>query len=296
MMSLPPPGANQPYCTVSALKAGTLSLDYATFIDNAAPGEIHRVPSLSFLLHHSVNKKRLIFDLGIRKDWENLPPSVLRWNKDFLIEVEQDVVESLAKGGLTPSDIDTVCLSHIHFDHHGHAPSFPQSEFVVGGDTIKFIESRGFYSESQNPESTFTKDILPMKNTRFLDEDTKWDRVGPFPRAYDFYGDGSLYIVDAPGHAPGHVNILARTSADGAWIYLAADSAHHLNLITGKSHIACGPDGCAHMSKELAEDTIKRIREVMAMPKVRVMIAHDKAWYDDNKDGPAFLPGIIPSL
>src|SRR5262249_37320256 len=149
---------------------------------------------------------------------------------------------------------------------------------------------RGFYSASQNPESTFPEDILPMKNTRFLGEDIKWDRVGPFPRAYDFYGDGSLYIVDAPGHAPGHVNILARTSADGAWIYLAADSPHHLNLITGKSNIACGPDGCAHMSKEVAEDTIKRIREVMVMPRVRIMIAHDKVWYDDNKDGPAFFP------
>lgn len=295
-MSLPPPNSNQPYCTVSALEGGTLSLDYAAFNDNAIPGEIHRVPSLSFLLRHSANKKRLVFDLGIRKDWQNLPPIILRWNEDFLSEVEQDVVESLAKGGLTPDDIDTVCLSHVHWDHHGHAPSFPQSKFVVGGDTLKFIESSGFYSESQNPESPFPEDLLPMKDTHFLGEDVKWERVGPFPRAHDFYGDGSLYIIDAAGHTPGHINLLARTSADGAWIYLAADSAHHFNLITGKSNIACGPDGCAHMSKELAEDTIRRIREVMVDPRVRVMIAHDKAWYDDNKDGVAFFPGAIPSF
>lgn len=215
-MSLPSPNSNQPYCTVSALEGGTLSLDYAAFNDNAIPGEIHRVPSLSFLLRHSANKKRLVFDLGIRKDWQNLPPIILRWNEDFLSEVEQDVVESLAKGGLTPDDIDTVCLSHVHWDHHGHAPSFPQSKFVVGGDTLKFIESSGFYSESQNPESPFPEDLLPMKDTHFLGEDVKWDRVGPFPRAHDFYGDGSLYIIDAAGHTPGHINLLARTSADGA--------------------------------------------------------------------------------
>lgn len=50
------------------------------------------------------------------------------------------------------------------------------------------------------------------------------------------------------------------------------------------------------MSKELAENTIRRIREVMVDPRVRVMIAHDKAWYDDNKDGVAFFPGAIPSF
>lgn len=45
-------------------------------------------------------------------------------------------------------------------------------------------------------------------------------------RAIDFFGDGSLYFLDAPGHAVGHINALARTSKD-TFIYMGADSFHH---------------------------------------------------------------------
>ena len=45
-------------------------------------------------------------------------------------------------------------------------------------------------------------------------------------RAIDFFGDGSLYFLDAPGHAVGHINALARTSPD-TFIFMGADSFHH---------------------------------------------------------------------
>ena len=45
-------------------------------------------------------------------------------------------------------------------------------------------------------------------------------------RAIDFFGDGSLYFLDAPGHAVGHINALARTSKN-TFIFMSADSFHH---------------------------------------------------------------------
>lgn len=39
----------------------------------------------------------------------------------------------------------------------------------------------------------------------------------PFEKAVDFFGDGSLLILDAPGHMPGHQMALARTGED-EWI------------------------------------------------------------------------------
>ena len=47
-----------------------------------------------------------------------------------------------------------------------------------------------------------------------------------------------LYVVDAgDGHVAGHINVLARTSEDGGWIYLAGDSAHDRRLLTGPLNI-----------------------------------------------------------
>lgn len=48
--------------------------------------------------------------------------------------------------------------------------------------------------------------------------------IGPFP-AHDFYGDGSLYLLDAPGHWPGHLCALARTTPD-TFVLLGGDICH----------------------------------------------------------------------
>ncbi|KAF5360534.1 hypothetical protein D9756_004740 [Leucocoprinus leucothites] len=297
-MALPPPTENQPFCTVSALEAGYIYLNPAMFIENATSDIPQQCPSLSFLLQHSSNKKKLVFDLGIRKDWENSPPKIIKWIKTvYNVDVPQDVVESLEKGKLSPLDIDTVCLSHSHFDHSGHTAPFARSEFIVGGET-RDLFADGFWP--QNPDAAFPADLLPADRTRFLGDDVDWQSIGPFPRAYDFYGDGSLYIVDAPGHLSGHVNLLVRTNADGGWIYLAGDTAHHWNLLTGQSAIACGHPGhmhqTAHQDKALAEAMIKRVQELMKIPRVRVLLAHDSPWYEENKGGAAFFPGQFESL
>ncbi|KAF5351165.1 hypothetical protein D9756_008240 [Leucocoprinus leucothites] len=293
-MSLPPPIENQAYFTVSALESGHMHIVDRIFVNNPENDDLQRVPCLSFLLQHSTNNKKLLFDLGVRKDWQNLPPKVLASIPPaFKVEVEQDVVESLAKGGLTPDDIDTVFVSHIHFDHAGYSPLFPKSQFVVGGETMKVIEE-GLWPDKE--DSVYASDVIPMDRTRFLGEDLTWEPIGPFSRAYDFYGDGSLYVVDAPGHLWGHINLLVRTGADGGWIYLAGDTAHHWNLITGQSGLACHHTSPLHQDKEVAEDMIRRVGELSRLPRVKVILAHGRPWYEENEGGDAFYPGSIKSL
>ncbi|KAJ3802517.1 beta-lactamase-like protein [Lentinula aff. detonsa] len=296
MTALPPPTKDQAFCTVSALESGHLNLPLPIFLDNAAPGSAILAPSLSFLLHHSKTDKKLVFDLGIRKDIENAPPAVQEWivAASFHTSVPQDVTESLTHGGLSPSDVDTVCISHCHWDHTGDTKPFVNSEFIVGAASASFFKP-GY---PEDPDSPFTSDLLPQGRTRFV-ELHEHPPLGPFPHALDLYSDGSLYIVDAAGHLPGHLLLIARTSADGAWILLGGDSAHHWNLITGESKIADGrpgfPSGCAHLDKEAAELTIQRIREFWKLPRTRVILAHDEPWYKENKGGAAFWPGHIAS-
>ncbi|CAA7268434.1 unnamed protein product [Cyclocybe aegerita] len=84
----------------------------------------------------------------------------------------------------------------------------------------------------EDPTSHFMSDLFPLEGHRKFLNPTDWTPIGPFPRALDFFGDGSLYIVDSPGHLVGHVKILAHTSSDSGviylgWIYLGGDSAHH---------------------------------------------------------------------
>ena len=295
-MSLPRPDDDQAYCNVSALEAGHIELPLEMFITPAPPGAIDVAPSLSFLIEHSKNKSKFVFDLGIRRDWENYTPENVKWIKNtYTVHVPQDVIESLKKGGTSPSDISTVCLSHCHFDHVGDTTPFTNSTFIVGGEAASLF-APGYPTD---PNSIFATALLPPERTIFLSS-VEWLPLGPFPCTLDFYGDGSLYIVDSPGHLPGHINVLVRTSPDGGWVYLAGDSAHNWRLVTGEAEVAIGHPGhlhsCAHADKALTEEHILRIRALWKTPRVRIILAHDEPWYTENKGGSAFWPGKIASL
>ncbi len=51
---------------------------------------------------------------------------------------------------------------------------------------------------------------------------------------------------------------------------------------------------CAHGNKTEAVVHIRRLRSLLKAPGVHVLLAHDGQWYEENKGGDAFLPGIIP--
>ncbi|KAF9046664.1 Metallo-hydrolase/oxidoreductase [Panaeolus papilionaceus] len=299
MSSLPPPQPSQTFCTVSALEAGLIDLSDDMFINNAQPGKVTRAPSLSFLIDHSPTNSKLIFDLGIRKDIHNYPPIIQKWiQTTYPVVVDQDALQSLSKGGLSPTDINYVILSHLHWDHTGDTAPFTNARFLVGG-ACKPLVTPGYPID---PNGRFASDLLPPNRTEFLDTSSDaWKPIGPFPRALDLFSDGSFYIIDSPGHLAGHVNALIRTSADGGWVYLAGDSAHHWHLITGESAVAVGHGGhlhsCAHENKEEAEAHIQRIHTLWKDEKrVRVMLAHDEPWYSKHKGGDSFWPGKIESL
>lgn len=52
-------------------------------------------------------------------------------------------------------------------------------------------------------------------------------QVGAF-RAHDFFGDGSFYLLDTPGHDIGHLAGLARTTTNpDTFIFMGGDICHH---------------------------------------------------------------------
>ncbi|KAG1804479.1 beta-lactamase-like protein [Suillus subaureus] len=297
-MSLPSPAADQAYMNVSALEAGSLRVPLQIVVAGSSPTDAVRNPSLAFLLRHSKSGHQVVFDLGIRRDIFSLPPAVQRriQHFDFQPEVPQDVAESLKAGGTQPEQIDTVVVSHLHWDHIGDPEPFKNATFVVG-EQCKEILATGY---PVTEDAGFSSTAIPIERTRFLSELDMNSFIGPYSNAIDYFGDGSMYIVDAPGHIGGHVNILARTSAEGSWILLGGDSAGDFRLITGEKEIGHYTDvngcfRCIHANKELALENIERIKGLLSNSKVQVLIAHDVVWYEDNRGGPAFYPGIIPA-
>ncbi|KAK7420264.1 hypothetical protein QQX98_002919 [Neonectria punicea] len=66
-------------------------------------------PSFSFLLEHPSGRK-LVFDLGIRKDYNNYSPSIAEYlpSTNYDIQVQKNVVEILEKAGIAAQEIEAV--------------------------------------------------------------------------------------------------------------------------------------------------------------------------------------------
>ncbi|KAI0762011.1 beta-lactamase-like protein [Trametes elegans] len=282
---LPEPQPDQAYIEVSALEAGNMQLPMHFFVKGAAATDVRSCPSLAFSLRHVPSGKHLVFDLGLRRDSASYPPIVQGIAQTWMpYSVPQTVDESLLKGGIDLKDVKTVVISHVHWDHIGDTAPFTDATFVVGEGARDLLD-KGYPAD---PKSDILQSTVPRERTQFFPASAFNAAVGPFPRAHDFFGDGSLYLVDAIGHLAGHVNVLARTSAAGSWIFLGSDAAHDRRLLTGEAELR------AHACKADAVEHIRRVGSLLGVPRVQVLLAHDWEWYEANKGGGAFLPGKIP--
>lgn len=302
--------------TVSALHGGTFTLPLKVFLASATDKDRSTVPSLSFLVVHSGggttddNRKtrKLVFDLGLRRETDQyIAPIRQHLTTRQPLDASRDVRRSLLDGGVPPAAIADVIVSHVHWDHTGTPADYPQARFWVGRGALGVLaHGLGGHLGHQH----FERDLFLGLDVREFpspeEEDRGWKKVGTLS-LYDFFGDGSAYVVDAPGHLPGHVNLLARL-APRRWVWLAGDACHDRRLLTGADAIAEWQDGagrscCIHTDKQQAEATLAGIRDLQQAAQelqdgsvgegfsLEVILAHARDWAEANPG--AFLPGTI---
>ncbi|KAB2573350.1 Cytochrome P450 monooxygenase andK [Lasiodiplodia theobromae] len=213
---------------VSIINPGArIRLPVSGFVQPAIEGHTHLdAPAYSFLIEHAQGK--FLFDLSMRKDWENLAPPIVNQAKDVdsgaLVEVEKDVIDVLEENGIKGSEIKSVIWSHWHCDHIGNMSRFPSSTNIVVGAGFLEKLTPGY---PVNPNSLLLESDYQGREVQEIDFSTHPNRLqlGPF-KAIDFFGDGSFYLLDTPGHAIGHICGLARTTPN-SFILTGGDIAHH---------------------------------------------------------------------
>ncbi|KAK3301788.1 beta-lactamase-like protein [Chaetomium strumarium] len=226
--------ASQHVVDVSIIDSTTfIRVPTGSFVENPLPGhESLECPAFVFLVQHPSGKK-VLFDLGLRKDTESLAPVIHEGMAHGVIAtVEKDVAQILQESGrVALHEIDSIIWSHYHADHAGDPSTFPSTVELVVGPGFKRAFLPGYPA---NPQGVILESDYVGRPLREIDF-TNGLRIGEF-QAFDFFGDGSFYLLDAPGHAIGHICALARTTPS-TFILMGGDACHHCGSLRPNRHL-----------------------------------------------------------
>lgn len=91
-----------------------------------------------------------------------------KMRKIYEIQHPPGLVASLARHGLKPQDINTVILTHLHFDHCGGNTVIKDGEIVPTFPKATYVIQKGEWESATNPTertagSYFKENFLPLK-------------------------------------------------------------------------------------------------------------------------------------
>ncbi len=123
----------------------------------------------------------------------------------------------LAKLSLKPSDINTIILTHPHFDHLDGMDSFKTSKVLIQRAAYR-------YAVEESPEFKFFRNsVYPRKKDTYTLVDLMWDN-----RLKLLDGDKEVFpgikVIRVDGHYPGLQMVVVKT--EGKPVVIAGDAVH----------------------------------------------------------------------
>jgi N-acyl homoserine lactone hydrolase len=176
------------------------------------------------------------------------------------VEPEEEIGPQLERLGITPSDVSTVVLTHLHTDHVGGLHHFPNNRILVSRIELGYAAGlrgrlRGYVNKRwPGWFSPTTVELAPTP-------------LGPFPHSLPLTAAGDIMLVPTPGHTPGQVGVLVDEGDHS--VLLAADSSYTEAAMLRGSVDGVGAD------EEAQRVTHERIRAYAAETPTVYLPSHD---------------------
>ena len=183
------------------------------------PDERNRIRLRANSLLVRAHRKNILVETGNGTKWDT------KQRTTYAVQEGDPLVESLARAGVVPEEIDLVINTHLHFDHCGGNTRIAHDRIVPAFPRARYVVQRGELEHAMSPTerdraSYFRENFAPIS------EASLWDFV-----------EGGQEILPGISVAliPGHnANIQAVTIAGGGkFLAFVADllpTRHHISL------------------------------------------------------------------
>lgn len=145
---------------------------------------------------------------------KELPRHLAAMYKPYVPKV-QTIDEQLAAMGISPADLSAVLITHLDPDHVSGLRTVRQAKHVIIPEDEAYWSVRTKYRIRQ-PRDLW--DIEEKERVFY-----RGHLLGPMHEAFDVTGDGSIMMVNIPGHTDGMAGVLVRNS--GRFVLMASDAA-----------------------------------------------------------------------
>lgn len=164
------------------------------------------------------------------------------------------LTDLLAQGGVKASQVKYVAISHYHGDHTGQANQFPQATLLIG---------KGDWDAITDPKTGAA--MAPL----FAPWISGGSKVEPQAGDKDVFGDGSVMMLNTPGHTPGHHSLLIRLKETGN-VLITGDLAHFHENYEANGVPTFNTDRAATVA------SLDRFKKIASNLKATVVIQHDQ--------------------
>lgn len=160
------------------------------------------------------------------------------------IPLGEAVDEQLATMGIKPSDLDYVLLTHLDCDHANGLRAVKDAKHIlVAAEELECARKNGFIRYKKKWWEGVDLQAIVWNGTE-----------GPAGKSFDLFGDGSVKMINIPGHCDGLCAVKI-TREDGKYVLLFSDGGYATK--SWKEMITSG----VSLDKEMQRKSLMWIRE-----------------------------------
>lgn len=171
------------------------------------------LPVSCYLIEHP--KGNILIDTGWDSKYVDEKPNI------FLNSISRPIIKNsesidckLKEKGIAPSEIDAVFFSHMDFDHTSGLRLVKNAKRIMAAKE-EIADSKKYFFRYVKSTWSFA-DIQPFEYMQ--------TGIGPVGRSYDVFRDGSVLLINTPGHSHGLFS--AKISGGGKYVILAGDTVY----------------------------------------------------------------------
>jgi len=184
---------------------------------------------------------------------------VMVWDTGYLPgsvpnATNKPLADLLRQISVNPDDVKFVGISHFHADHTGQLAALKNATLLIGKGDWDGI--------------TATPPMGGANAQGFAEWIAEKRKVETQSADKDVFGDGSVVMLRAPGHTPGHSMLLVRLKETGP-VLLSGDAVHFL-----ENYDYEGVPGF-NFDRAQTIASIQRIKQMQKNLKATLIIQHD---------------------